>query len=81
MKKAPRKRTAAAATEMRPQYRFDYGTAKPNRFAGRVPKNAVAVVLAPDVTSVFNSSDSVNSLLRSVIKAMPARGKRSRKAG
>ena len=81
MKKAPRKSAAAAATEMRPEYRFDYGRAKPNRFAGRVPKNAIAVVLAPDVTEVFNSSDSVNSLLRSVVKAMPAHSKRSRKAG
>lgn len=80
MKKAPRKR-GVAATEMRPQYRFDYRRAKPNRFAGRVHKNAVAVVLAPDVTSVFDSSDSVNSLLRSVIKAMPVRGKARRKAG
>lgn len=81
MKKAPRKRGGAGAAEMRPEYRFDYGKAKPNRFAERVPKNAVAVVLAPDVASVFDSSDSVNSLLRSVIKAMPARGKKARKAG
>jgi hypothetical protein len=81
MKKASRKRAAAAATEPRPEYRFDYGTAKPNRFAGQVPKNAVAVVLASDVTSVFNSSGSVNSLLRSVIKAMPTHGRKGRKAG
>lgn len=81
MKKAPRKRSAASATDMRPQYRFDYRTAKPNRFAGQVPKDSVAVVLAPDVTSVFNSSDSVNALLRSVIKAIPARGRAGRKAG
>lgn len=81
MKKAPRKRGGTGAAEMRPEYRFDYGRAKPNRFAERVPKNAVAVVLAPDVASVFDSSDSVNSLLRSVIKAMPARGKKARKAG
>ena len=46
-----------------------------------VPANAVAVVLDPDVTSVFGSSDSVNALLRSVIKAMPDHGKRRRKAG
>ena len=81
MKKAPRKRIVTAGTDIRPQYRFDYRTAKPNRFAGQVPKNAVAVVLAPDVTSVFSSSESVNSFLRSVIKAMPPRGKASRKAG
>jgi len=32
---------------------------------------AVAVVLDPDVASVFQSSDSVNSFLRSVITALP----------
>lgn len=81
MKKAPRKPDAATATEMRSEYRFDYRKAKPNRFAGRVPENAVAVILAPDVTSVFSSSESVNTLLRSVIKAMPDHGKKRRKAG
>lgn len=81
MKKAPRRPSATGARGMRPEYRFDYRTAKRNRFAGRVPKNAVAVVLAPDVASVFDSSDSVNSLLRSVIKAMPERGKKGRMSG
>ena len=82
MKKVPaRKRRDTAETEMRPEYRFDYGKARPNRFAGRMPPGAVAVVLDPEVASVFNSSDSVNTLLRSVIKAMPDRGKRRRKAG
>jgi hypothetical protein len=38
-------------------------------------------VLDPDVTSVFASSDSVNALLRSVIKAMPDHAKRPRKIG
>jgi hypothetical protein len=31
----------------------------------------VAVVLDPDVASVFRSSESVNSLLRSEIKTLP----------
>jgi hypothetical protein len=31
----------------------------------------VAVVLDPDVASVFQSSESVNTLLRSVISALP----------
>ncbi len=79
MKKVPRKRSAAP--EMRPEYRLDYGKARPNRFVGRVPANAVAVVLDPDVTSVFDSSDSVNALLRSVVRAMPSQTKRRRKAG
>ena len=81
VRKAPPRRSAATAREMRTEYRFDYRKAKRNRFAGRVPENAVAVVLAPDVTSVFSSSDSVNALLRSVIQAMPDRGKKRRNAG
>ena len=81
MKKAPRKRRSSVAREPRPEYRLDYSRARPNRFASRVPVNAVAVVLDPDVTSVFGSSDSVNALLRSVIKAMPDPAKGRRKAG
>jgi hypothetical protein len=51
--------------------RLDCGRAKPNRFAGKMSKGVVAVVLEPDVAVVFNSSESVNALLRSVIAAMP----------
>ena len=82
MKKAPpRRRQGTTEPEMRPEYRFDYSKARPNRFAGRVPADAVAVVLDPEVTSVFGSSESVNAFLRSVIKAIPGHGKRRRKAG
>jgi hypothetical protein len=65
---------------MRREYRFDYRKARPNRFAGRFKTRTVAVVLDPDVASVFGSSDTVNALLRSVIAAMPERRKRA-KAG
>jgi hypothetical protein len=81
MKKAPRKPKSSAASDMRPEYRLDYSRARPNRFASRVPPNAVAVVLDPEVASVFGSSDSVNALLRSVVKAMPHHAKRRRRAG
>ena len=81
MKKASRKRKSSVVPEMRGEYRLDYTRARPNRFASRVPANAVAVVLDPEVASVFGSSASVNALLRSVVKAMPDRGKRRRKAG
>ena len=57
--------------EMRREYRFDYRKARPNRFASRMKGKTVAVVLDPDVASVFQSSESVNSLLRSVISALP----------
>jgi hypothetical protein len=82
MKKAQtRKRRSRATAELRPEYRFDYRKARPNRFAGRMPHGAVAVVLDPEVASVFESSASVNTLLRSVIKAMPDRAKKRRKVG
>jgi hypothetical protein len=53
--------------EMRQEYQFDYSRARPNRFASRMTRDAVAVVLEPDVAEVFDTSDSVNRLLRSVI--------------
>ena len=61
--------------EMRREYRFDYRKARPNRFAARMKGKTVAIVLDPDVALVFESSEAVNSLLRSVISALPqARG-------
>lgn len=56
---------------MRREYRFDYRRARPNRFAEKVTQGAVAVVLEPDVAAVFRSSKAVNTLLRSVIAALP----------
>ena len=81
MKKALRRAGAAAAPDMRSEYRLDYSKARPNRFAGRVPADTVAVVLDPDVMSVFGSSESVNTFLRSAIRAMPSGRKKSRRAG
>ena len=40
-------------------------------------ESTLAVVLDPDVASVFQTSESVNSLLRSVIAAMPKDAKRA----
>ena len=61
--------------EMRREYRFDYRRARPNRFAPLLKDGTLAVVLDPDVASVFGSSETVNSLLRSVIKALPKNAK------
>jgi hypothetical protein len=61
--------------EVRREHRFDYRKSRPNRFAGHMKGGAVAIVLDPDVASVFGSSESVNSLLRSVIKALPKNAK------
>ncbi len=57
-------------SDLRREYRFDYRKSKPNRFAGKIPSDAIAVVLDPDVARVFDSSESVNTFLRSVISAL-----------
>jgi hypothetical protein len=75
----------AKRDELRREYRLDYGKARLNRFASQKGAKVVAVVLEPDVSQVFDSSDSVNQLLRSVISALPRRERRvrgrQRKAG
>ena len=70
-KTSVRKKKAGKPERMRSEYRFDYKKAKPNRFAAEMSKGSVAVVLEPDVAAVFKSSEAVNTLLRSVISAMP----------
>ena len=61
--------------DLRAEYRFDYRRAKPNRFAQRF-SSSVAVVLDPDVASIFRTSESVNELLRSVLAALPKTARR-----
>ena len=70
-KTSVRKKRQSQKDTLQPEYRFDYGKAKPNRFAAKMERGAVAIVLEPDVAAVFKSSDAVNALLRSVISAMP----------
>lgn len=73
--------------ELRPEYDFGSMKARPNPFASRMQGPVVAVVLEPDVAEVFDSAESVNRMLRSVISAMPQDARRStpakprRKAG
>jgi hypothetical protein len=59
---------------MLPEYRFDYAKARPNRFASRISSDQIVVTLDPDVAEVFTSSESVNTILRALIEAMPAIG-------
>ena len=58
--------------DLRAEYDFDYTKSRPNRFASRASGSVVAVVLEPDVASVFGTSESVNRALRAVIAALPA---------
>jgi hypothetical protein len=66
-----KKKTAEAADDLRPHYDFDYGAMKPNRFAGMNLefKGRRAVLLDEDVAEVFDQ-ESVNTVLRSAIKAL-----------
>jgi acid phosphatase class B len=59
--------------DLRPHYDFEYAKMKPNRFAGekKVYKQTF-VVLDEDVSKVFQSSEDVNVVLRSAIRAMRA---------
>ena len=75
MRKA--RQNGSPASEMRTEYKLDYAQARLNRFAARMRGDVVAVVLEPDVAEVFNSSEAVDQLLRSVISAVPRSGKRS----
>lgn len=64
---------AKRATGLRAEYRFDYTKAKPNRFAQRTQPGSVAILLDPDVARVFKSAESVNTVLRALVAAMPSR--------
>ena len=66
-----KKHSEEANDDLRPHYDFDYSKMKPNRFAGekKIYKNTY-VALDEDVSKVFQSSDAVNAVLRSAIRAM-----------
>ena len=57
---------------LRPEYRFDYQKAKPNRFASRAAKAPLVIMLDSDVSKVFRTPGSVNAALRILIEAMPS---------
>jgi len=69
-------KNAIEADEIKDEYRFDYNKAKPNRFAGKIGKKQLMVVLDDDVATVFKTSESVNHILRSIINSMSTIEKR-----
>jgi hypothetical protein len=62
---------SSAPDDLLPEYRLDYRKARPNRFANRVDREKLVIILDPDVRKVFTTSESVNSVLRALIEAMP----------
>lgn len=81
MSRTPRRTSRRESNGIRAEYAFDYAGAKPNRFAGRMARDVVAVVLEPDVASVVSSSAKVNAMLRSVISARPPKKRSARVRG
>jgi hypothetical protein len=67
----PTRTNANRTDDLKPEYRFDYKTAKPNRFAEQIRKGSVAVLLDPDVARVFKDAETVNAVLRNVMATMP----------
>ena len=67
MKRTRKKADSSDATDLRPEYEFDYSRAKPNRFVSKMSRPVVAVVLEPDVAAVFKSAAKVNAELRTLI--------------
>ena len=63
-----RSKPRARNDEMAKEYRFDYSKAKLNHFAAQMGKDTIAVVLAPDVATVFQSAESVNAARRSAFR-------------
>ena len=64
---------------MNEEIRFDYSKARVNRFATVILQKSVVVLLAPDVATVFKSSEAVNEALRPIIKSMPRHNARKKK--
>jgi hypothetical protein len=70
------KSQGSRSKEMLSEYDFDYSQAKPNRFAGRISKERVVVLLDPEVSQVFTTPESVNTVLRALVTALPESTKR-----
>ena len=76
MKKTkPTESQASNSDDLSSHYEFDYVNARPNRFAG-LPRERQVVLLEPDVSKVFTTSESVNAILRALIASMPSKPRR-----
>lgn len=79
-KTSSRERSRNHEVDMLPEYRFDYGKARPNRFAARSKSASRQVILDPDVAAVFTTPESVNAVLRALIKMVPKRASAGRRS-
>ncbi len=58
MSQARKPSSRSCRDDLRTECKFDFPKSRPNRFASRIGRDAVAVVLEPDVARVFDSSKS-----------------------
>ena len=63
--------TTDESDDLRAEYDLGCTQSRPNRFASEMSGTVVAVTLEPDVAEVFDTSESVNRALRSVISTLP----------
>ena len=70
------KSRSTESEDMLSEYSFDYRQARPNRFAGRISKERLVVLLDPEVSKVFTTPESVNTVLRAVVTALPKSSER-----
>ena len=72
MNKMPSDQTHNPDDTLEAEYSFDYKKGKPNRFAAKIARQSLkVVVLDEDVAEVFTTPESVNNVLRALIKSMP----------
>jgi hypothetical protein len=74
------KKKADHGDDLRPEYAPEFfRDMKPNRFAGKELHYKRSIILDADVAEVFDSSESVNAVLRSAIRAMRTAGAKTTK--
>jgi hypothetical protein len=66
--------------DLRPEYHFNYSKAQPNRFAGRINKEQLIVVLDSNISKGFKKPEAVNTALRAMISAIPKTTRRNKVA-
>ncbi len=75
-----KKKVERDSDELRPEYPPEFfRNMEPNRFAGKDLHYKRSVILDADVAEVFDSAESVNTVLRSAIRAMRAAGTKAAK--
>jgi hypothetical protein len=63
--------------DLLPEYRFDYSTAHPNRFAALANAEPLVVRVDDDIAEVFSTPEAVNRALRAILQAFPDERKKA----